>query len=756
MKSYTFVCIVGVLLAVAAIAMLCLTPDPQELSRAAQSSDRQDLVDPVSGSAARIDELGARSELGNQPVSDGGRPTAPGIYVQTIRPSGRPLQGVSVARAVDGFALLGYFCARTDAEGKVFLGDPKSGRYGVYLGARGAASVYHTHGSRTHAVLEEVGAAHLAGRLLDEFGGPLAGIRVSVLDSYLNNGEEIAVSGADGVVVLAGPPSGVVVSLVGVGYEPGIVRLQGTRAEPQSITLRPATLGTLAIEVLDTDGRSVGATVRVTDNQFADGGRISYIRTVAGNGEFHCLADSEYIVQAVAEGHAPYSGVVSVDPGVVTRHRIVLGGGATIACRAVGRDGKPAIGATLFVGQTPKSATHSAVADVEGRCEFRNVPPGKVRIGARHISGSASEEIVVGDGGIVEVVLNCDDPMRVDGRCVDPNGDGLPGFVVECVPALGEHSETLSTATDEQGNFRVIVWQDREYKLKVYTNADQRLPVRTIERVWPNYGPLTVCLSEEETKDYYVEGTWDWATGDSPNVMVHLGGASGRMSLATEPDKSSGRFRLGPIAAGQWRVWVEETGKVALFPKALEVRDVDVLDIGILGAAGRGAIVVDAKALDLPLGSDWSIVLCRGGLELALTRAGSTWSCERVPHGEYVLETRGDIAFQIRPASIAAGNTTTLDWEIEGGQTVLVELREGTPGTEALERKYVVDLRSAVDNRRIKSIQWSQDSAYSASTTVRALPGNYLLSARTSDGLQGESYVVVTGSDSLVELVLNR
>jgi beta-lactamase regulating signal transducer with metallopeptidase domain len=284
--------------------------------------------------------------------------------------------------------------------------------------------------------------------------------------------------------------------------------------------------------VVDTDGRPIaGATLEFTTQLKYDWlepppplatavtneqGEFAYPEALPDLEHFFVIVNAEGFMErfwtANANAYVKHDGVRQPDTLTLLRP-------ATVSGTILDEQGRPLPGAGIAVDYYFDAGPACincirVTSDAEGRFTATDVPPANVFV--RYESPSTDGEwpgptgvqparfcieyVQPGDGETIDVTLDLRTANRVvEGRVVDPDGQGLAGVAVEAgyYPAINRIDETIAVKTDAEGRFR-------------FTG----LTADTFVVGLPHFGPFdTVTLTNEEpasvtlTKDPYRRGS---------------------------------------------------------------------------------------------------------------------------------------------------------------------------------------------------------------------------------------------------------
>ena len=418
----------------------------------------------------------------------------------------RPVPGAEVRLLGDGGAAdaTGAGADRTDVEGRFRILDLHAGRFTLSVRAAGfaprvAPGVELPEGNAAvdlGVVVLEPEAA-VTGRVEEPEGAPVAGAAVRTVERSLTTvPPATAATGTDGSFRLTGLAPGERVTLVAEldGFAPALSgEVQAPTRGPVVLVLRRA--ASLSGTVITSGGEPVnGAQVWAGLERSAEAppGRDPSWRRVGpvvtdAEGRFELVDVPPGTVRlgAVARGW-PRREIAALEVpagGRLTGLELVLEPGGTVEGRVFSADGEPVAGAEVFVVRAPdriRGASKGVRSDGEGGYELIGVPPGAVRIAARHPRhGTALRGLEV-DAGNHRLDLTFEAGAAVVGRVVDESGAGIAGAEV-ALDGADPAAPGIEGRTDPSGSYRLAPVAEGRYRLSAakrgYVRAELPRPL---------------------------------------------------------------------------------------------------------------------------------------------------------------------------------------------------------------------------------------------------------------------------------------
>ena len=399
-----------------------------------------------------------------------------------------------------------------------------------------------------------------------------------------------------------------------------------------------------------------------------------------GQFDFGLVPAASFVVSAEAEGKAPTAiGVTVADPKVATDHLVLVLGGCRTHVSGIVRDTVSPIARARLRA----AGLAGAQSDDKGRfgfcMPFTKFP--NIRVEADGY-GTINVEVPAMYGEIHHDFILTPE-ATIEGMVVDEAGTVVAGAVVSARPAMTDNQDEASaveTIADGQGRFRLVGLAPTKYALSASAERGQ-----TVDR------PMIVAAAGTATRDVKIvivkrarlRGRVAMAGAPVAGARIgveHDGKASGPTTIAVS--QADGSFTLDGAPLGQVHLVAEPYEIVA--PTALTIRgDVDNILIEVVAKAslhGRvtrhGRPVADARVELLP------------GRAAAITDSDGRYVLEGLPAGNFDLFGSNVQAFTTRSITIAAGESQTIDLELDSGGEVMgtVVDRAGAPVSGVLVR----------------------------------------------------------------------
>lgn len=692
---------------------------------------------------------------------------------RVVDPGGEPVAGARIVLTAEwqrggAMSMRSAGHAESDEEGRFLFEDVEPGTVRLMAFAEGRqpaelGGIAAPPGKDVEGIeLVLAPGAVVEGRVLDAAGKPVAGAMVQPVESEMGARMRMSSGGAtdgDGLYRIEGLAPGTRSIEAQDGQGRRAVGELEVRPGTNRLDLRFRGGHEIAGRVLDPEGApAAGAEVALTSAGRMGGEQ----QTVSGtDGAFRLddVEDGEYRLLASKEGYArTESDPLRVAGAAVSGIEIRLQAGGALTGRLLGLDADelPRVGVRAMSRGAPFQAQQSG-ADYEGRYRIPNLGPGEWLVVAEvhGDSGRRAEGQVTLEPGAAEAVLDLEfgGGFTLSG-VVTKGGSQLPGVAIEVGGT--DVNDRGSATTDAKGSFRVSSLEAGSYEVTAHAGgaAQARTEVKLD-------GDREVALEIETAA---VAGRVVEAGARAP-----VPGAAVRIELAgsTEPTRwwqpdagttdSAGRFRIGEVSAGSWRLRVEREGYGAA-ERDLEVRagdDLEDLEITLQPTAGLVLEVVRQAGGAPP--AAFIAVLDGAGRTVASgthqTGEGGRVRLTTVPDGSYeVLAAAPGLALGRRTAAVVPGPVVRLELE----PASILELRVPALAAERVTAR--VTARRA-DGTPFYNLGW--DGALNPETPMRGgqlrldtlPPGIWEIEVRAADGRMWSASAVVQAGQT-TELTL--
>jgi carboxypeptidase family protein len=515
-------------------------------------------------------------------LTDGSGQTVRGARVALVEPLAESLRRIQLERGAD---------AESDEEGRFVFRGVAPGEWVLAAVAEGLGYAKR----RVDAVAREVTRADLvlgqgvviAGKVVDESGGGVAGARVQAIPpAWTPEGIRVEYG-----LARTDPSGGFRIC----SLEPGPHHLRATKdgllakdpellvevkgGEETSVTLVLTAGRHVAGRVVGEAGRPVGgATVTAWPDWRSARGAGAPMRRTPFSQRTETGPDGSFRLTGLGEG--PYE-IVASKPEVATAERrnvaedlddleIVLPGPTGVAGRVEdAASGSPVRRFTILLHRIERSAGSigrssegsRAFLDEEGRFRFAGLRPGEYGVSSRaegFVEGEV-EGIEVAAGGIHDGLrIRLERAAAVRGKVVTIAGDPVAGALIEVGQEEGIFADADSIETAPDGSFELHGLKPGEIRLAVKHEAfiERRLEPIALVAGGAIEGVL-VTLS----KGGGIEGVAVDTEGKPLQGWIRASRAAGgdAKRAAIDPE---GRFRMEGMEPGEWTACVQHHRKV--------------------------------------------------------------------------------------------------------------------------------------------------------------------------------------------------
>lgn len=494
--------------------------------------------------------------------------------------------------------------ARTDAQGRVAFEGLAPGAFRVELdrarGPRielvaGADERVHLHLDRTN---------DLTGRVLDADGRPIHGAQLwTAFEGRAAFGMRAGQSGPDGRFHLRGVHPDFFVAAFAAGRRPSALAPHGH--DEIELVLDGAGL-TVEGRVIDERGEPIpDALVRFGYESppfelvNPEGGPLRSVTNQALR-DLRTGPDGRYRFESVppgttrlfvrARGRVGEQSTVSVGPGPVTRHDVVLRRGGDLAGR-VHRGGDPLVDGHVFA-RTPQHGEPSwftpwARTSAGGGYTLQGLAPGPHRVRVYAGAGSTEVPIRVVRDECTRLDVDLAGTASIRGVAVDERGQPRAGLLVR-----GRRDETLRARTDARGHFQLMAEPGTTGDLELL-DTDAPVPARVgvVHGARADSAGHIVRVEVNGTASAFLSGHL------LPDDGTALANARLRIRQPGQPlwteltvVSTEGRFRIGPLIPGPYEVLALAAGRVVRRLGEHALARGEQLDLGPVTLARGGTL----------------------------------------------------------------------------------------------------------------------------------------------------------------------
>lgn len=649
----------------------------------------------------------------------------------------------------------------TDAEGRFVVDRLPPGKVGIYGDRSGSKWVEVFAGAVAEATLRFRPGLTVEGRVTDTRGHPVPHAEVWISDS--GNGSQGRLSmhaDAAGEFRLRDMTDQSTVAARHAHYGPSFAHwIAGATGSTVKTTLVLAERGgAVDCIVVDQDGDPVrGAAIRITSHgevivPSADPDELRRTRQMAyrlrtdteGRATAACVTPGRVDIVVAAHRGAPAKRTIELAAGSRSTCRFELQQGVTV--RGVARDveGKTLAGITVRVRGFAAIDTRRTVPNTDGSFELRGISAGTFSIGAGSRSvGSTHADLSGADGDVITWNPVIDPGRVVTGRLIDERGEPLAGWKINARPDDEDSSTSFwgQTRTEADGAFRIVCCPAEALKLQC---IDKSIACKFVDAVWHE------VFADGEVREYrvldscratsYIEGRTVDAQGIATAARLCLERDDRRLPYAFWSEAGTGRFRVGPLGSGTYRLAMTLHGQTSALPR-FELGSHATRALGDIQAGASGQLAI--KVI-VPEGAD---------PESLSVHVTSQFPNDREPYrrvplaeldtltlaaGTYVVSAHGPNAYgENTKVEVAVGSTQTLTLHPRVGARLALDVRapNGDPPPQRL-RIRVLDAAGNMVRDRPATLFQKRYCAVLLPTDMRLT-----LKLSTADGLSGSCEV---------------
>ena len=474
----------------------------------------------------------------------------------------------------------------------------------------------------------------------------------------------------------------------------------------------------------------------------------------AGNFRVSGLAPGACALAVRAPGHALWRDELEVQEGRTEEVEASLLPEPGLAGHVLDREGRPVPGLKIVVGRGLEWLRGSDRSDAEGAFHVGALEPDVV-LDARVYDGSdcvafTSFTVRPGETHVWEARLGEMQVLR--GRLLDEAEQPLAGWEIELVNRDGHRTGGVTAA---DGSFRFENLFPREYPLRARAPGPGVLGLYpSLERAGVRPGPdeLVLRVPARRQPSVTLRGVFlDEDGGVIPGASVMPWADQGGNSMQVECEEATGRFEVGPLPPGRWRLVLEAPGRAQVFVGPRELGPGETWDCGEVRLAPPGRVVVRLHP-EGELGEDPRLRLRQAGWwrpedlgTVGLERSAS------LPPGLYQLNVLGPYEELTLPFEVQSGGETVLDVPIRRGTHALVQVLDAGEEARFVELRVSSPGAPAVLERTCGR----GGSSVGFATSLYLAPGTYTVEARAGARQASGTLVVELGQPEGIALELH-
>jgi hypothetical protein len=467
-------------------------------------------------------------------------------------------------------------------------------------------------------------------------------------------------------------------------------------------------------------------------------------------GEFalDAIATGKVPVMARAKGFTTWKGSAEIASHRTTHIVVDLAAGSVV--RGVVRDGEghPVSSASVASGSYGDFASLYTKTRADGSFALERVAAGRVdvRVDAEAL-GDARTQLEVPPGAVVEWNPVLDRAPGVAGIVLDAEGRALANWMVGAVDPqfLGVYHRLARS--DAQGAFELENWPDGASCIEV-REPDQWTgpPVAVVREFTMGARDLVIRIASESRATAFVEGTLLSSEGlPLARGRVHVWPLPVSIGNTHDADSASGRFRIGPLRPGPYRLEFEGrgAGRTSL---DLEVEPNRTLDLGQIRLEPAGWVRVRlkfAEGQEIPGGVSCGLIDPRGNWAAGVEFDGAEGRSDGVAPGEYIVRvSAAEVHAEDAPVHVVAREETLVEVATEPATWRQLELRLPADVGELAEVHVVVRDATGRVASDFKQPRTPVRSKTASSFVSGLLVGTYDVEVSASE-LSGRATIVI-------------
>lgn len=720
---------------------------PAELVAATSAPERRDAAPPTADSDTPAETPSGSGDVVVHAVWEADGSPAPDVLaLLTYRRAGAPFLDERILR--------------TDARGIArFAAVPAAGGTVQLLRGRMRNLAFDPDGTTDVTLAMPVGLV-VEGEVVDELDRPIPGAEIWLSQRWSSDkGHIIAETGAGGRFELASITSDHFIGAQAPGR--GLSYVQSARGKPGDRVPMRIVLATeggrIRGVVIGPDSRAlVGAEVRIGERDAQDsvmlasgvrvpGPPLQFAWTdLEGAFEIDCVPVGRAPVKIRAPGFATWSQTIDVVPeGNEVRAQLV--GETVVTGRVATLNGQPVAGAHIHTPTPWRFGGSSGFSGADGSFTLRGLGPGETTLIAEHAEHGRTElSITLGAGESFHWDPVLQRTPRIFGRLVDEFGNPLPGRAV-LVRDEESGGQPVTESTDATGGFSSTVDAGRSYVVLVNDVRGWRYFPRLIRRgVTSSTEPLVLVLASDSPGRGTIAGTVLAPDGSIPaGAQVDLWHREERIWKTFDVSGASGEFLIDGIPAGTVDLTVHAAEHPTERLTEVAVEAGETTDVGEIRFAVSGRVSgTIAGVADETLGSlELSVSGPDGGG--TVQRFQREFESSALAPGRYRLSLSGDFVETVWRSVV-----------ISGGSDLIVELATQPAGM----RRVRFDWPEGVSAPKwigctVTDLQgrftWSGGAKRTGGdlfeARISAAPGRYTISAKTNNGLEGQTAFEIIG-----------
>ncbi|MFN0207267.1 MAG: sigma-70 family RNA polymerase sigma factor [Planctomycetota bacterium] len=665
---------------------------------------------------------------------------------------------------------------QTGSDGSFIIEGVGNNNMTIHADRGGYANVSTAPGRKSEIVVTIPPGMSVEGRVVDEQGSVVANAQIFLSEQLFDcDAHQVASSSADGKFTIRSVRNDALIGARAAGHGPSnLYTLRGKAGAKRNITLtlrgRGGSAGGQVINyknqpVANAIVRIGGDAVRMLtfDEREPFGLRM---RTDV-NGKFHFagVGAGSHSVAVRAPDFALSTQQIDVGANANCELKIQLEASAFVEGKILKEDGSPAENVNVFIsfnkltpGLDPLE-TVRVVTKEDGNYRMEGIILGLVDIQAIHNeNGRASGKLQIAAGAPTRWDAKLTTDPKIKGKVIDSAGAPLKGWIVEADPGFFDPQVLIGniSETNAAGEFAFKNCYERAHTLAVRPPGPSRAPSATRANVVPGAEEVILQIPDDARPTARIVGNLVDASGkgvEDAIIIIWQVGVGGSEPIVPT---SQGRFRLGPLVPGTYRIEIRPKDYPVIYIPDRFVKANETWDTGVVRIEPPGKLHAEiaferninlqnagAPKLQMWIEGAGGALLGRGEpVRVLQTSPLITVASEPLAPGEYIFIVSGaGVATAATPFRVAAGGESRVSVVLKEGVSRTLKIVPAAGGMARAVRVTVAEDGGGIvyDTKLIH-----QNIGDAFQLTIGLAAGNYTVVAEGRDGARAEGNIKVT------------